>query len=111
MRLKQGGVAHTAWVIEDDLSDRETALRQQHIEGLADLAACALSSRSANTAEWQAVLPRQTGDEKSKERYISRFLGNPLIDPLEQNPTSCRVSYSQGELCRARYLLICVPVS
>jgi hypothetical protein len=82
MRLKQGGVAHTAWVIEDDLSDREAALRPQHIEGLADLAACALSSRSANTAEWQAVLPRQTGDEKSKERYISRFLGNPLIDPV-----------------------------
>jgi hypothetical protein len=27
-------------------------------------------------------LPRQTGDEQSKERYISRFLGNPLIDPV-----------------------------
>jgi hypothetical protein len=27
-------------------------------------------------------LPRQTGDEQSKERYISRFLGHPLIDPV-----------------------------
>lgn len=82
MRVKQGGISHTAWVIEDDLSDRETGLRKQHVEGLADLTACALACRSANTAEWQAVLPRRTGDEKSKERYISRFLSNPLIDPV-----------------------------
>jgi hypothetical protein len=82
MRLKRGGISHTAWVIEDDLSDRETGLRKQHLEGLADLAACALASRSSNTAEWQAVLPRRTGDEKSKERYISRFLSNRLIDTV-----------------------------
>jgi hypothetical protein len=82
MRVKQGGISHTAWVIEDDLSDRETGLRKPHVEGLADLASCALASRGANTAEWQAVLPRRTGDEKSKERYISRFLSNSLIDPI-----------------------------
>jgi hypothetical protein len=82
MRVKQGGISHAAWVIEDDLSDRDTGLRKQHVEGLADLAACALANRSANTAEWQAVLPRRTGDEKSKERYISRFLSNSLIDPI-----------------------------
>jgi hypothetical protein len=41
-----------------------------------------LSCRSANTSEWQAVLPRRVGDEKSKERYISRLLSNERIDPL-----------------------------
>jgi hypothetical protein len=81
MRLHRGGVSHTAWVIEDDLSDRDTALHKPHIAGLADLAACALACRSANTAEWQSVLPRKTGDEASKERYIRRFLSNPLIVP------------------------------
>ena len=32
MRLHQGGISHTAWVIEDDLSDRETGLCKQHRE-------------------------------------------------------------------------------
>ena len=35
MRLHQGGISHTAWVIEDDLRAWETALRKQHREGLA----------------------------------------------------------------------------
>jgi len=82
MRTVQGGIAHVAWVIEEDLSDRATGLRKQQVEALADLAACALSCRSVNTAEWQAVLPRQACDDKSKERYISRLLGNRLIEPL-----------------------------
>jgi len=82
MRLFTGGVAHVGGVVEDDLRSRATGLRKQHAEGLADCVACALSCRSANTAEWQAVLPRRTGDKKSKERYISRFLSNRLIDPI-----------------------------
>lgn len=82
LRIKHGGISHTAWVVEADLVDRETGLRKQHIEGLSDLVACALGSRSANTAEWQAILPRRMGEEKSKERYVSRFLGNRLICPL-----------------------------
>jgi Transposase DDE domain len=82
MRVLTGGVAHVSGVVEDDLREREAGLRKQHEEGLADLVACALSCRSANTAEWQAVFPRHTGDHKSKERYISRFLSNPLIHPI-----------------------------
>ncbi len=82
MRLQRGGVSHTAWVIEDDLSDRDTGLHKPHIAGLADLAASALACRSSNTAEWRSVLPRKTGDEDSKERYIRRFLSNGLISPL-----------------------------
>ena len=82
MRVFKGGVAHVATVIEDDLEGRETRLHKSHRAALADLAACVLSCRNANTAEWMAVLPRKTGDEKSKERYISRVLSNTLIDPL-----------------------------
>lgn len=82
MRVFTGGVAHVASVVEQDLFDRETGLRKQQVEGLADVIACALSCRSVNTAEWQAVLPRRVGDDKSKERYISRLLGNALIEPL-----------------------------
>jgi hypothetical protein len=81
MRLFSGGVAHVATRIEDDLRDRDTDLYKSHISGLSDLAASVLSCRSANTAEWMSVLPRKTGDEKSKERYISRLLSNTLIKP------------------------------
>src|SRR3954463_16465448 len=79
MRVLTGGVAHVAGMVEQDLFDRETGLRKQHVEGLADAVACALSCRSANTAEWQAVLPRRNVDDKSKERYLSRLLANPVV--------------------------------
>lgn len=82
MRVLKGGVSHVACVIEDDLAGRETGLHKPHINALADLAACALTCRNANTSEWIAILPRKTKDEKSKERFISRFLSNDLIDPL-----------------------------
>lgn len=83
MRTEKGGVAHVAGVIEDDLAERETGLHKPHITALADLAASVLTCRSVNTAEWQAVLPRRDCDEKSKERYISRFLANSLICPVK----------------------------
>jgi hypothetical protein len=61
-------------------------LGKQQVEGLADGIACALSGRRANTAEWQAVLPRRHVDDKSKERYVRRRLANPLISPLRVMP-------------------------
>jgi hypothetical protein len=82
MRIVTGGVAHVASVVERDLFDREVVLRKQHVEALADVVACALACRSANTAEWQAVLPRRVSDEKSKERFISRLLSSEKIAPL-----------------------------
>lgn len=82
MRLMNGGVAHLACVIEDDLSGRDTNLHKPHINALADLASCVLACRNANTSEWIAILPRKTQDDKSKERFISRFLSNKLIDPI-----------------------------
>lgn len=79
MRLLKGGVAHVASVIEEDLKARETGLQTPHLRGLADLCATALASRSANTGEWISLLPRTHCEEKSRERYISRFLANELI--------------------------------
>jgi hypothetical protein len=87
MRMVKGGVAHVASVIENDLIDRETNLYKSHVSGLSDLVASALSTRSANTAEWNAVLPRKKCSEKSKERYISRILSNRLI---------CHIKVMQG---------------
>lgn len=82
MRLFNGGVAHLACVIEDDLSGRDTGLHKPHINALADLASCVLACRNVNTSEWIAILPRKTQDDKSKERFISRLLSNKLIDPI-----------------------------
>jgi hypothetical protein len=82
MRSKQGGTAHLAGIIEEDLSERETGLYKPQRIALADLAASALSTRSANTGEWVSILPREGCGEKSCERYISRFLANRRIDPL-----------------------------
>jgi len=82
MRLLKGGVSCVASVIEEDLEDRETGLQKPHIKGLSDLCASVLASRSSNTAEWIALLPRTSCKEKSRERYISRFLANELICPV-----------------------------
>ena len=74
MRVLTGGVAPVSGVVEDDLREREAGLRQQQEEeGRAELVACALSCRGANTAEWPAVFPRHTGDHQSKERSSRRF--------------------------------------
>ena len=81
MRVLSGGVAHVACVIEDDLEGRETGLEKPQRSALADLAASVLTCRNVNTAEWAVVLPRKIA-EKSKERYISRFLSNSLIKPI-----------------------------
>lgn len=83
MRLLSGGVSHISSTIEDDMRFRNTTLHKSHISGLSDLAASTLACRSGNSQEWISVLPRQNCDAKSKERYISRFLSNPLISPLD----------------------------
>lgn len=82
MRIFTGGVSHIAQAIESDLKKRETCLQKPHIGALSDLAASVLTCRSVNSSEWISILPRQTGDSKSKERYISRTLSNKLINPI-----------------------------
>lgn len=83
MRHTTGGVAHIAAAIEADLSRRPVFLHKPHIAALSDLAASALTCRSCNSSEWITILPRQVGQVKSKERYISRFLSNDLIEPVK----------------------------
>ena len=56
MRILTGGVSHVAGTVEADLADRETGLQKPHIKGLADVVACVLTCRNANTAEWQSRL-------------------------------------------------------
>lgn len=82
MRLLTGGVAHIAKKIEEDLLVRNKSLNIQRVRSLSDLAASALTSKSANSSEWIAVMPRNC-DRKSKERYISRFLSNKFIKPID----------------------------
>jgi hypothetical protein len=82
MRLLSGGVAHVASVIEGDLASRATGLQKPHISGMADLCAVALVTRSCNTGEWMSIVPRKGCAEKSRERYISRFLSNELIEAM-----------------------------
>jgi hypothetical protein len=86
MRVLTGGVAPVAGVVEQALWERETGRRQQQVEGLAAAGAGALSCRSAHRAEGRAVLPRRTGDDKAKERYLRRLLANPRISPLAVLP-------------------------
>ena len=83
MRLLTGGVFHIATSIEDDLKKRCTGLNKAKVKGLADLAATALQSRSCNSGEWMAIMPRHECDKKSKERYINRFLSNKSLDPIQ----------------------------
>jgi hypothetical protein len=67
-------------MLEADLIARGCVRHRGHAIALADCAASAIVTQSANTGQWQRVLPRQTGKDQSKERYIGRLLGNWLID-------------------------------
>lgn len=83
MRQTSGsGVCHLAKSIELDLMTRETALQKAHIPALADLASCALTTRSVNSSEWIEQLPRTKCNREAKERYIMRFLANKLVCPM-----------------------------
>jgi hypothetical protein len=83
MRILNGGVAHVARSIEEDLKLRKTKLHKSHISGLSDIASSILSCRNVNSGDWISILPRSVGSDKSKERYINRILSNRLIDPLQ----------------------------
>ena len=81
MRLVSGGVAHVSGVVEDDLGERTMGLWKQHKKGLADLVASMLACRKCRIRRRNGN-PFCRADDKSKERYISRLLGNGLINPV-----------------------------
>lgn len=82
MRKTKGGVPHVAAVIEEDLEDRDTGLSKPQRNGLADLTASLLATRSINTSELANVLPRDVKSNEERYRYINRWLSNDKIDPL-----------------------------
>lgn len=80
MEEKKSLPKHLSLKIEEDLRKRVSGMRRNHHTAIADLCACALITRSCNTAEWMELLPRiHDIQAKSKERFISRTLSNPLI--------------------------------
>jgi len=83
MRNQSGGVWHIAEIIADDLEGRETGLSKPQRIGLADIAASVLSCRSVNTSELANILPRSVKSSEESYRYISRWLSNPKIKPIE----------------------------
>jgi len=83
MRLLEGGVAHLAGQIESDLRGRSIKLYSPLKSSLSDLVATVLTCRSCNSGDWKAVMPRANCDEKSKERFISRFLSNKQVCPFK----------------------------
>lgn len=73
MKGNQGSPKHLSLKIEEDLRRRALSMRCTHHRAIADLCACALITRSCNTAEWMELLPRiHDIQAKSKERFISR---------------------------------------
>ncbi|GHT93279.1 hypothetical protein FACS1894122_08270 [Alphaproteobacteria bacterium] len=80
MRIKTGSIADFASVIEGDLRKRlQSEVDVRALANIADCVVCVLTTRSANSGEWMAVLPRESSD-KSKEKWISHVLSSPLID-------------------------------
>jgi len=80
MRIKCGPVCDVSNSIRADMMEKlQSAMDIRGIANLSDCAACALVSRSANSGEWKAVLPRDI-TEKSKGKWILETLDSPLID-------------------------------
>jgi hypothetical protein len=83
MRRKNGVTFSLSSQLEADLMSRlQPTVDIRALRNLADCAACILTSRSVNSGEWKAVLPRDS-TEKSKENWISHVLASPLIDCCE----------------------------
>jgi hypothetical protein len=75
-----GGIATVAAAIGEDMRGRLPAQNKQQRDGLALLAATMLDVRSANLMDLAASLPRAAERLDMRYQWISRLLGNPLID-------------------------------
>ena len=78
-----GGIATVATAIEADLAARLPRQNKKQREGLALLVATALDVRDVNLMEWAAALPRAAARLDMRYQWISRLLGNALIDTDE----------------------------
>src|SRR4051812_10452007 len=75
-----GGIATVAAAIGKDIGGRLPRQHKAQREGLALLTATMLDVRSANLMDLAASLPRAAGRLDMRYQWISRLLGNELID-------------------------------
>ena len=75
-----GGIGQVAAAVGADLLARLPAQNKKQREGLALLVATALQVRGVNLNELAAALPRQTERLDMRYQWISRVLGNGLIE-------------------------------
>ena len=75
-----GGIEAIAASISADLVTRLPGQNKKQREGLAQLVATMLQVRSANLMELAASLPRPVERIDMRYQFISRLLGNALID-------------------------------
>ena len=75
-----GGIATIAAAIGEDMRGRLPARNKKQREGLALLAATMLDVRSANLMDLAAALPRAAERLDMRYQWLSRLLGNELID-------------------------------
>jgi hypothetical protein len=75
-----GGIATIAAAIGEDLRGRLPGQNKKQRDGLALLTATMLDVRSANLMALAAALPRAAERTDMRYQWISRLLGNPLIE-------------------------------
>jgi hypothetical protein len=75
-----GGIETVAAAVGADLAARLPGQNKKQREGLALLIATALDVRDVNLMELAAALPRAAEQLDMRYQWISRLLGNPLID-------------------------------
>jgi len=75
-----GGIATVAAAIGEDIGRRLPRQHKAQRDGLALLTATMLDVRSANLMDLAASLPRAAGRLDMRYQWISRLLGNELID-------------------------------
>jgi hypothetical protein len=74
------GIATVAAAIAEDMRGRVPGQHRKQREGLALLTATMLDVRGANLMDLAASLPRAAERPDMRYQWISRLLGNPLID-------------------------------
>src|SRR5208283_3007447 len=92
-----GGIETVAEVVNADLLVRLPSQNKKQREGLALLVATALHVRSVNLNELAAAVPRAAERLDMRYQWISRLLGNELIDV-----DAVMASYGREVLARSR---------
>src|SRR3954469_5750275 len=75
-----GGIETVAAAVRADLAARLPSQNKKQREGLALLVATALDVRDVNLMERAAAVPRAAERLDMRDQWISRLLGNALID-------------------------------